>query len=238
MSVPTKGKMIDLDMEPYPGQIDLSSTALVIIDMQRDFLEPGGFAAGLGNDVSKLGRAIEPCKKVLKAAREAGLLVVHTREGHRPDMTDLHPHKKQRLGAPKQVIGTPGPLGRILLRGEKGHDIIPDLYPKEGEPVVDKPGKGIFYATDLEAILKAQKIETLLVCGVTTEVCVHTGIREANDRGFHCVAVGDACGSFFDDFHEAALKMIVAQQGIFGSVTDSDKLATALLAAAEEKKED
>jgi nicotinamidase-related amidase len=131
------------------------------------------------------------------------------------------------------VIGTPGPAGRILIRGEPGHDIVPELYPLEGkEPVVDKPGKGSFYATDLDAILSAQKIRTLLVCGVTTEVCVHTTIREANDRGYHCIAVSDACGSFFDDFHDAAIRMIKAQGGIFGSVVDSSTLIKAMAAAA------
>lgn len=192
-------------------------------------MEPGGFGEMLGNDVSKLARAIEPCKGVLEAARKAGILVIHTREGHRPDMTDVHPHKLKRFGVDKPVIGTMSPAGRILIRGEPGHDIVPDLYPLEGkEPVIDKPGKGSFYATDLDAILIARKIKTLFVCGVTTEVCVHTTIREANDRGYHCIAVSDACASFFDDFHETALRMIVAQGGIFGSVVDSGTLVKAM----------
>jgi nicotinamidase-related amidase len=205
--------------------------------LQRDFLEPGGFGEMLGNDITKLTKAIEPCKKVLAAARSAGLLVIHTREGHRPGLSDVHPHKKQRKGA-KQVIGTQGPFGKILIRGEPGHDIIPELYPLDGEPIVDKPGKGSFYATDLEAILAAQGIQQLFVCGVTTEVCVHTTVREANDRGFHCIVVSDACASFFDDFHESALQMIVAQGGIFGSVTDSTKMEAALKSGGEEKKAD
>jgi nicotinamidase-related amidase len=185
----------------------------------------------LGNDVSKLARAISPCKSVLEAARKAGILVIHTREGHRPDMTDVHPHKLVRFGVDKPVIGTMSPAGRILIRGEPGHDIVPELYPLAGkEPVVDKPGKGSFYATDLEAILVAQKTKTIFVCGVTTEVCVHTTIREANDRGYHCIAISDACGSFFDDFHEAAIRMIKAQGGIFGSVVDSETVVTALTA--------
>lgn len=177
-----------LSMQPYEATIDLDKTALVIIDMQTDFVMPGGFGSKLGNDVAQLQKAIGPCRKVLKAARDEknGLaLIVHTREGHRPDMTDVHPIKLQRPGAPDstRVIGTtpqPGGSGggRILIRGEQGHDIIPDLYPQPGEPVVDKPGKGAFYATDLDCILKARGIETLLVCGVTTEVCVHTTIRE------------------------------------------------------------
>jgi len=203
--------------------------AYISLSWKRDFLEAGGFAERLGNDVSTVAKAIEPCKRVLDAARKASMLVIHTREGHRPDMTDVHAHKLCRLGAAGPVIGTDGPYGRILIRGEPGHDIIPDLYPMRGvEPVIDKPGKGSFYATDLGAILAARKIKTLLVCGVTTEVCVHTTIREANDRGFHCIAVSDACGSFFEDFHETALRMIVAQGGIFGSTIDSKSLVAAM----------
>jgi biuret amidohydrolase len=215
-----------------------TSKCAVLSTMQRDFLEPGGFGEMLGNDVSKLARAIEPCKAVLEAARKAGILVIHTREGHRPDMSDVHPHKLCRFGVEKPVIGTMSPAGRILIRGEPGHDIVPDLYPLEGkEPVIDKPGKGSFYATDLDAILIARKIKTLFVCGVTTEVCVHTTIREANDRGYHCIAVSDACASFFDDFHETALRMIVAQGGIFGSVVDSETLVKAMAGNGSKKVE-
>lgn len=202
---------------------------------------PGGFGEGLGNDVRKLHKAIEPCKRVLAAAREAKLLVMHTREGHRRDLMDLHAHKRARLGCKQQVIGTAGPNGRILVRGEPGHDIIPELYPVQGEPVVDKPGKGAFYGTDLEVILKAQGIKTLIVMGVTTEVCVHTTTREANDRGFHCIVVSDACASFFDDFHETALRMIAAQGGIFGSVADSSgvvKALSSIVSSETEAKED
>lgn len=202
----------------------LSLTHTHLVD-QRDFLEPGGFGEALGNDVSLLQKAVEPCKALLAAARQGGILVIHTREGHRSDMADVHAHKKHSVN---HVIGKPGPKGRVLIRGEEGHDIVPELYPKVGEPIVDKPGKGSFYATDLEAILSAQGIKNLLVCGVTTEVCVHTTIREANDRGFHCIAVSDACGSYIPEFHVAALKMISAQGGIFGSVTDSAKLLKAL----------
>jgi len=183
----------------------------------------------LGNDVSKLARAIEPCKRVLQCMRQQkDVLILHTREGHRPCTSDLYVEKKRRSGSTlPTVIGTDGPKGRILIRGEDGHDIISDLYPKEGEPVIDKPGKGSFYATDLELILRAQRITTLLVCGVTTEVCVHTTIREANDRGFHCIAIADACASYTDKFHESALEMISAQGGIFGSVTTSEQLVAA-----------
>lgn len=220
--------MKTLEMEPYTTSIDFSKTALIIIDMQRDFLEPGGFGAGLGNDVSKLQRAIEPIKQVLQAARDANLLIIHTREGHRDSLADLHAHKLQRPGATSKVIGENSPLGRILVRGEPGHDIIPDLYPIQGEPVIDKPGKGSFYATDLECILRAQNIRNLLVTGVTTEVCVHTTIREANDRGFHCIAISDCCASYNDEFHRVALQMISAQGGIFGSVTKSATVVAAL----------
>lgn len=228
---------VQLDLDPFPGSINLKETALIIIDMQRDFLEPGGFAEKLGNDVSHLDKAVKPCKAVLEAAREAGMLIIHTREGHRPGGVNLHPNKKQRFGTTKPVIGTPGPKGKILIIGEEGHDIIPELYPREGEAVIDKPGKGSFYATDLECILRANGIATLLVCGVTTEVCVHTTIREANDRGFHCIIIPDACGSFFPEFHDTAVKMVVAQHGIFGSAIPSSKLVEALHSKNDEKKE-
>jgi len=168
-----------LAAEPTPLTIDLDCTALIIIDMQRDFLEPGGFGAALGNDVSRLAAAIGPIRSVLDAARTAGMLVIHTREGHRPDLSDAPPHKVER-GHPDLRIGASGPMGRILVRGEPGHDIIPELYPTPGEPVIDKPGKGAFYATDLELILRDRGIRTLIVCGVTTEVCVNTSVREAN----------------------------------------------------------
>ena len=220
---------VRIEAEPYPLQIDVSRSALVIIDMQRDFLEPGGFGAALGNDVSLLKAAVEPIRNVLNAARETGVLVIHTREGHRPDLADAPPLKVDR-GDPKTRIGAPGPMGRILVRGEPGHDIIPELYPVAGEPVIDKPGKGAFYQTDLELMLKNRGIETLMVCGVTTEVCVNTTIREANDRGFRCIALSDCCASYFPDFHAAGLAMIKAQGGIFGWVSDSQKAITAIAA--------
>lgn len=220
---------VRIEAEPYPLQIDISRSALVIIDMQRDFLEPGGFGAALGNDVSLLNAAVEPIGNVLKAARETGMLVIHTREGHRPDLADAPPLKVER-GDPATRIGAPGPMGRILVRGEPGHDIIPELYPVAGEPVIDKPGKGAFYQTDLELMLKNRGIETLLVCGVTTEVCVNTTIREANDRGFRCIALSDGCASYFPDFHAAGLAMIKAQGGIFGWVSDSEKAIAAIAA--------
>jgi len=216
-----------LEAEPGPISIDPKTTALVVIDMQRDFLEPGGFGESLGNDVSLLRVAIEPCQAVLETARRHGMLVIHTREGHRPDMSDA-PTAKVERGVPSRRIGDTGPMGRILIRGEAGHDIIPALYPRPGEPVIDKPGKGAFYATDLGTILHSRGIDTLIVCGVTTEVCVHTTVREANDRGYRCVVPADCCGSYFPEFHEVGLRMIKAQGGIFGWVTDSARILTAL----------
>ena len=213
--------------EPDPIAIDPWATALVIIDMQRDFLEPGGFGATLGNDVSLLGRAVAPCKAVLEAARAAGMLVIHTREGHRPDLSDA-PKAKIERGHPSMRIGAPGPMGRILIRGEPGHDIIPQLYPAAGEPVIDKPGKGAFYATDLDALLRDFGTQHLLVCGVTTEVCVNTTVREANDRGYRCVVLADCCASYFPEFHQTGLAMIKAQGAIFGWVSDSASALAAI----------
>ena len=213
--------------EPEPIELDWSRTALVIIDMQRDFMEPGGFGETLGNDVSLLSVAVKPIDSVLKAARGMGMLVVHTREGHLPDLSDAPPAKVER-GAPSLRIGDPGPMGRILIRGEAGHDIIPELYPVEGEVVIDKPGKGAFYATGLGDILKKHGIENLLVCGVTTEVCVNTTVREANDRGYRCVVLADGCASYFPEFHAMGLRMIKAQGGIFGWVSDSAAVLKAM----------
>jgi nicotinamidase-related amidase len=217
-----------IDAEPEPIAIDPSRTALIVIDMQRDFLEPGGFGETLGNDVSRLHGAVEHTKALLAGLRKIGMLIIHTREGHRPDLSDA-PKAKVERGAPSMRIGAAGPMGRILIRGEPGHDIIPELYPKAGEPIVDKPGKGAFYATDLGSILQHAHIENLIVCGVTTAVCVHTTVREANDRGYKCIVPGDCCGSYFPEFHEMGLKMIKAQGGIFGWVTDSRKLLAALV---------
>ncbi|WP_322514420.1 isochorismatase family cysteine hydrolase [Rhodopseudomonas palustris] len=220
--------------EPAPIALDWAATALLIIDMQRDFLEPGGFGETLGNDVSRLGRAVGPIASVLAAARAMGLLVVHTREGHRPDLADAPPAKLER-GAPSLRIGDPGPMGRILIRGEPGHDIIPALYPREDEIVIDKPGKGAFYATELGDILQKYGIENLLVCGVTTEVCVNTTVREANDRGYRCVVIGDGCASYFPDFHDAGLAMIKAQGGIFGWVADSAAVLAAMAPIVDDR---
>lgn len=218
---------VTIDAEPAPLSINLKRTALVIIDMQRDFLEPGGFGETLGNDVSLLAVAVEPCRAVLGAARALGMLVIHTREGHRPDLSDAPPAKVER-GVPSLRIGAPGPMGRILVRGEPGHDIIPALYPAAGEPVIDKPGKGAFFQTELELMLRNRGIENLLVCGVTTEVCVNTTVREANDRGYRCVVLSDCCASYFPEFHAAGLAMIKAQGGIFGWVSHSRAALKAL----------
>lgn len=216
-----------IDADPAPFALTPARSALVVIDMQRDFLEPGGFGESLGNDVSLLASAIAPCQALLAAARAAGMLVIHTREGHRADLSDAPPAKVER-GPKGQRIGDPGPMGRILIRGEPGHDIIKALAPIAGEPVIDKPGKGAFYATELEPMLRHRGIEALLVAGVTTEVCVHTTVREANDRGFRCLVIADACASYFPEFHAMALRMISAQGGIFGWVSDSARVTAAL----------
>jgi nicotinamidase-related amidase len=223
---------VTVDAEPEPLSIDLARTAVVMIDMQRDFLEPGGFGEALGNDVSLLDAAVAPCRALLEAARRRHMLIIHTREGHRPDMSDA-PRAKVERNAPKMRIGDRGPMGRILIRGERGHDLIDALAPRKDEPVVDKPGKGAFYATDLESILRNRGIENLIVCGVTTEVCVHTTVREANDRGYRCLVPGDCCASYFPEFHQVGLRMIMAQGGIFGWVTDSTRVLAALGAMAE-----
>src|SRR6516225_1479713 len=219
--------MAVIEAEPYAFDFDLARAGLVIIDMQRDFLEPGGFGAALGNDVSLLRRTIAPTRSLLEEARAAGVTIIHTREGHRPDLADLPPAKKDR-GRLAAGIGDPGPMGRILVRGELGHDIIPELYPLPGEPVIDKPGKGAFFATDLHAILQNRGILQLVVTGVTTEVCVNTTVREANDRGYDCLVPEDCVGSYFPEFQEMGLKMIKAQGGIFGWVTDSGRILSTL----------
>lgn len=220
-------QLLTVEAEPYAFEFKPATCTLLIIDMQRDFLEPGGFGEMLGNDVSQLRRTIEPNQKLLVAWRARGLPVIHTREGHRPDLTDLPPAKRIR-GRSKTCIGDVGPMGRILVRGEAGHDIIPELYPLPTEPVIDKPGKGAFFATDLQAILQNRGIKQLIVTGVTTEVCVNTTVREANDRGYDCLVPSDCVGSYFPEFQEMGLKMIKAQGGIFGWVSSSDKILAVL----------
>ena len=195
--------------------------------MQRDFLEPGGFGELLGNDVSLLRSTIQPTKGVLEAARSVGLTVIHNREGHRPDLMDAPPSKLVR-GNLDLGIGDEGPMGRILVRGEEGHNIIPELAPLANEPVVDKPGKGAFYETDLHLLLQNSNIETIIICGVTTEVCVHTTVREANDRGYECLVLEDCVGSYFPEFQRIGIEMIKAQGGIFGWVVNSNTAISAL----------
>ena len=219
--------MAIIPADPYDFEFDPTAVALVIIDMQRDFVDPGGFGEALGNDVSLLRKAVAPARRLLEGARQAGLTIIHTREGHRPDLSDLWPAKKAR-GRHKTGIGDRGPMGRILVRGEYGHEIVDELMPEPGEPVVDKPGKGAFYATDLDEILKSRGIRQLLVCGVTTEVCVSTTVREANDRGYDCLVIEDCVASYFPDLHTAALKMVRAQGGIFGWVASSSAILPVL----------
>ena len=218
--------MATIDAEPFPLDFEVDSTALVIIDMQRDFVLPGGFGEALGNDTSLLLAAVEPIQRVLAQARSIGMLVVHTREGHRPDLSDCPPAKLTRGG--KTFIGTDSPMGRILVRGEQGHDIIHQLYPVAGEPVIDKPGKGSFCATDLELILHTRGIRNLVLTGITTDVCVHTTMREANDRGFECLVLEDCTGATDYGNHLAAIKMIKMQGGVFGAVASSDALIGAI----------
>jgi nicotinamidase-related amidase len=213
--------------DPYPFTFDPATTALIVIDMQRDFLEPGGFGETLGNDVSQLRRVVAPTAALLAACRELGLFIVHTREGHLPDLSDCPPAKLRR-GAPSMRIGDPGPRGRILIRGEEGHDIVDELAPAPGEPVIDKPGKGAFYATELGPLLSERGVTSLVVTGVTTEVCVHTTVREANDRGYECLVLADCVGSYFPEFQRIGLEMVAAQGAIFGWVTTSPVFIAAL----------
>lgn len=223
-------KTVTVTAAPYAFEFNPNQCALLIIDMQRDFLEDGGFGAMLGNDVEQLRRTIGPNQKLLTAWRAAGLKIIHTREGHRPDLSDL-PSSKRIRGRNTMCIGDLGPMGRILVRGEPGHDIIPELYPLSGEPVIDKCGKGAFYATDLDMILKNYDIKQLIVTGVTTEVCVTTTVHEANDRGYECLVLKDCVGSYFPEFHTSALDMIKAQGGIFGWISESDEVLKILRVA-------
>jgi biuret amidohydrolase len=222
--------MITVHADPHPYSFPPDRVALLCIDFQRDFMEAGGFGESLGNDVSRLRTTIEPTRAVLDEFRRHGWPVIHTREGHRPDLTDLFPAKRDR-GNPTLRIGDVGPMGRLLVRGSEGHGIVPELTPVEGEVVLDKPGKGSFYATDLETILRARGITHLVVTGVTTEVCVQSTVREANDRGFESLILADCTGSYFPEFHASALAMFAAQGGIVGWVGESEDLVKAVRTA-------
>jgi nicotinamidase-related amidase len=215
-----------IEAAPYPFPT-AGGFALVVIDMQRDFLEPGGFGDALGNDVSRLQRIVPTTRRLIEGFRAAGVPVMHTKEGHKPDLSDLPPAKRVRGGG-KLRIGDPGPMGRILVLGEPGNDIIPELAPAPGELVLSKPGKGAFYATDLDSILKARGITRLAISGVTTEVCVQTTMREANDRGYECVLVEDATESYFPEFKQATLAMVRAQGGIVGWTATTDAVLAGL----------
>jgi nicotinamidase-related amidase len=218
---------LTVDADPTSFLFEPTTTALLVIDMQRDFVEPGGFGETLGNDVSQLRGVIAPLQRTLAATRAAGIMVIHTREGHLPDLSDCPPAKLER-GRPSMRIGDLGPNGRILIRGEHGHGIIDELAPADGEPVIDKPGKGAFYRTELGTMLSAAGITSLVVTGVTTEVCVHTTVREANDRGYECLVLSDCVGSYFPEFQDAGLAMISAQGGIFGWVAPSSAYIAAI----------
>lgn len=195
-------------------------SALLLIDLQRDFLDPRGYAARAGLDVARLRSVIVPALALRDAAREGGMKVIYTREGHRPDLSDCPGTKWMRSRAAGAEIGAPGPLGRLLVRGEYGHDLIDEFAPREGEPVVDKPGYSAFHQTDLDQLLRVAGIDTLIVCGVTTEVCVHSTVRAAVDLGYRCLVVGDACAASQSELQAPALAMLGVEGGIFGEVVD------------------
>jgi nicotinamidase-related amidase len=224
--------------EPYPwpfdGALTPQNTTLIVIDMQTDFCGKGGYIDLLGYDISATRAPIEPISRVMTRMRALGYHVIHTREGHRPDLADLPANKRWRSrrvqggGAPQTGIGDPGPCGRVLVRGEPGWDIIPELKPLEGEPIIDKPGKGSFYATDLDMILRQRGVRNIVLTGITTDVCVHTTMRDANDRGYECLILGDCCAATDPGNHAAALKMVTMQNGVFGAVSTSSALLEAL----------
>ena len=221
--------MREISADPFAFPFDRDSLGLIIIDMQRDFVEPGGFGASLGNDVSRLGAIVPTVARLLAGFRRAGLPVIHTRECHRPDLSDL-PDAKRDRGTPNLRIGEPGPMGRLLVAGEAGAEIIPELAPMPGETVLDKPGKGAFCRTNFEALLQERGLRHLIFAGVTTEVCVQTTMREANDRGYDCLLATDATGSYFPSFKAATIEMITAQGGIVGWAASTDKILEVLSA--------
>lgn len=219
--------MAEVAAQPFPLTFDPAATALIVIDMQRDFIEDGGFGASLGNDVAPLQAIVPTTARLIRAARTAGLSVIHTRECHAPDLSDCPPAKRDR-GTPSLRIGDPGPMGRVLIAGEPGAEIVPDLAPIDGEIVIDKPGKGAFYATTLGDDLQRLGIRTLIFAGVTTEVCVQTTMREANDRGYECLLAEDATESYFPEFKAATLDMIRAQGAIVGWTATTRDIEAAL----------